>query len=115
MQIIRESGVTEIVQGVAVKTLTAILVTVILLMVTLLVAAAIIALAVRRYFYDRATGSTSTFGFLVYYSKYFLPQQVADDDNERTKRLKRNGNVSLFIFYFLLLDVILYSILRQPV
>ena len=77
--------------------------------------AALIALSVRRYYHDRASEEKSGLSILVYSSKYFLPQQIEQDDSADTRRLKKTGNVALFVFYFLFMDIVIYGVLSQHV
>jgi hypothetical protein len=80
------------------------------MMVFILILAALVALNIRRYYYDRALGEkTGLFSLFVIPSICFLPQKIKPEDNEQSKKLKKAGNVALFVFYFLLIDVIIYS------
>ena len=79
-------------------------------MLPILIVAAIITLFIRRYYYDRASGQSTALSILVYSTKYYLSQQIERDDSFDTKKLKKTGNVALFIFYFLFLDAILYAV-----
>ena len=68
----------------------------------------------RRYYYDRTTSAEKNpLALFIYSSKYFLPQSIDDEDTDDIKRNKKTGNVALFVFYFLLIDAVIYGVLVQ--
>jgi hypothetical protein len=84
-------------------------------MLIILILIALVAICVRRYYYDRATGARpGLFSLLVVPSICFLPQRIEQSDTSEIKKFKKAGNVALFVFYFLVIDVVIYSFLSQP-